>query len=122
MRRSLRLALIAVGALFLILAPSNTRTLWVEPETGVIIRGQEEQDTVLVYQRDEIATITSGTIAYTDEQVQANVGEYRPLASQLNLVGTVLPLVLGILAVVGVIAGIVLLRTPYTSRGAAERS
>ena len=101
---------------------ANTRTLWVEPETGVIIRGQEEQDTVLVYQGDEIATITSGTIGYTDEQVQANVDEYRPLASQLNLVGTVLPLVLGILGVIGLIAGIVLLRARYTPRRAADRS
>jgi hypothetical protein len=101
---------------------ANTRTLWVEPETGVIIRGQEEQDTILVYQGDEIATITSGTIAYTDEQVQANVDEYRPLASQLNLVGTVLPLVLGILGVIGLIAGILLLRTPYTPRRAADRA
>jgi Porin PorA len=100
---------------------ANTRTLWVEPETGVIIRGQEEQDTVLVYQGDEVATITSGTIRYTDEQVQANVDEYRPLASQLNLVGTVLPLVLGVLGVIGLIAGVLLLRTPYTPRRAAER-
>ena len=101
---------------------ANTRTLWVEPETGVIFRGQEAQDTVLVYQGDEIATITSGTIGYTDEQVQARVDEYRPLASQLNLVGTVLPLVLGTLGVIGLIAGIVLLRTPYTPRRAADRS
>ena len=101
---------------------ANTRTLWVEPETGVIIRGQEEQDTVLVYQGEEIATITDGTIAYTDEQVQANVDEYRSLASQLNLVGSVLPLVLGILGVIGLIAGVLLLRTPYTPRRAAEKS
>ena len=99
---------------------ANTRTLWVEPETGVIFRGQEEQDTVLVYQGDEIATITSGTIGYTDEQVQARVDEYRPLASQLNLVGNVLPLVLGILGVVGLIAGIVLLRSGYRPRRAAD--
>jgi hypothetical protein len=100
---------------------ANTRTLWVEPETGVIIRGQEEQDTVLEYQGEEIATVTSGTIRYTDEQVQANVDEYRPLASQLNLVGSVLPLVLGILGVIGLIVGVLLLRTPYTPRRAAEK-
>jgi hypothetical protein len=99
---------------------ANTRTLWIEPETGVIIRGQEEQDTVLVYRGEEVATITSGTIRYTDEQVQANVDEYRPLASQLNLVGNVLPLVLGILGVVGLIAGIVLLRSGYRPRRAAD--
>ena len=39
---------------------ANTRTLWVEPDTGVIMRGQEEQDTVLVYGGEEIVTITSG--------------------------------------------------------------
>lgn len=99
---------------------ANTRTLWVEPETGVIIRGQEEQDTVLVFEGQEIATITSGTIAYTDEQVQANVDEYRPLSNQLNLVGTVLPLVLGVLGVIALIVGIVLLRPRYTPRRAAD--
>ncbi|HMG29846.1 MAG TPA: DUF3068 domain-containing protein [Jiangellaceae bacterium] len=101
---------------------ANTRTLWIEPETGVIMRGQEEQDTVLVYGGEEIATITSGALGYTDEQVQANVDEYRPLASQLNLVGNVLPLVLGVLGLIAVIAGIVLLRTPYAPRRAAEKS
>ena len=34
---------------------SNTRTLWIEPETGVIIRGQEDQLSVAEYEGEQVA-------------------------------------------------------------------
>jgi hypothetical protein len=41
---------------------ANTRTLWVEPETGVIFRGQEDQNVVAEYNGDQVATLTDVVI------------------------------------------------------------
>ncbi|HSJ62098.1 MAG TPA: DUF3068 domain-containing protein [Jiangellaceae bacterium] len=89
---------------------SNVRTLWVEPNTGVIIRGQEDQDSILRYEGEEIAKVTDGTLAYTDETVASLIDEYSGTASQLNLIRNVLPLVALIAGLVLLAAGILLLR------------
>lgn len=49
----------------------NDRTLWVEPNTGVIIKGQEVLDRSLVSQFGTVYT-TKGTIGYTEKTVRAN--------------------------------------------------
>lgn len=100
----------------------NTRTLWVEPNTGVIIRGQEEQDSVLAYGGVEIATVTSGTLTYTDETVSELVDQYEGTASQLNLIRNVLPLALGIVGLVLLVLGIFLLLAPRTPRDDGDRA
>jgi hypothetical protein len=99
---------------------ANTRTLWVEPHTGVIIKGQEEQDTVLEYDGQEFATVTSGTIVYTDETIAETIDEYRPRATQLNLLANILPIVLGVLGVLTLVVGVFLVHRPYAPRRAAD--
>lgn len=100
---------------------ANVRTLWVEPHTGVIIRGQEEQNSVLAYEGEDIATVTQGTIAYTDETVASLIDEYGDTASQLNLIRNTLPLVLGLLGLLGVAAGVLLLWTRHEPRHGARQ-
>lgn len=90
---------------------SNTRTLWVEPETGVIIRGQEEQYTVAEYDGDQVATLTDVTIGYNEETVASNAEEYEPLASQLKLIRVWLPLLGGLLGLVLLVVGVALMLT-----------
>ncbi len=83
---------------------ANTRTLWVEPETGVIIKGQEEQHVVAEYQGDEVATLTDVLIAYNDQTQSKLVDEYAPKATLLKAVRVWVPiagLVLGLLLVAG---------------------
>jgi hypothetical protein len=80
----------------------NSRTYWVEPETGVIIKALEEPNSTFRYGGEDVVTATSGTTNYPDDQVQANIDEYKPLAGQLGLVRVVLPLI-------GLVAGIALL-------------
>lgn len=80
---------------------ANTRTVWVEPQTGVIIRGQEAQHVVARYQGKEVATLVDGTVGYTDKTITDNVDQYGPLATQLKLVHFWLP-------VAGTAAGAVL--------------
>ena len=99
---------------------SNTRTLWVEPETGVIIRGQEEQNTVAEFDGEEVATITDVTIGYDDATVSDNVDTYSSLSSQLKVVRFWLPVVGTIAGLLVLLAGIVLVARGRRSRGGAH--
>lgn len=81
---------------------SNTRTIWIEPNTGAVIKGQEEQDAFAELDGERLFTITQANVGYSDEAIQANVDEFGPLGSQLNLIKNVLP-------VWGAIAGVILL-------------
>ena len=81
---------------------SNVRTIWIEPNTGAVIKGQEEQDSYAELDGERLFTITQATVGYSDEAIQANVDEYGPLGSQLNLIQNILP-------VWGAIAGVLLL-------------
>lgn len=87
----------------------NTRTLWVEPETGVIIRGQEDQNVVAQYQGQDVGTLTSVLIGYNDATVTANVDDYKPLASQLKLIRVWVPLIGGIVGALLIVIGLALL-------------
>lgn len=84
---------------------SNTRTIWIEPNTGAVIRGEESQDSYAELDGDRALTITKTDIAYSEEAIQANVDEYGPLGSQLNLVKNVLPVWGAILGVILLIVG-----------------
>jgi hypothetical protein len=79
---------------------ANTRTLWIEPNTGVIIKGQEQLDKSLASSVGTVAT-TLGTIGYTDKTVRDN-------ASTWGTKGRVLGFLGGAFMWVGLIAGLVL--------------
>ena len=83
---------------------SNTRTLWVEPVTGVLIKGQEQiKDVYEAAGYDPLAK-TVGTIGFDDKTVKANAQTWGKKASQLALVkGPLTPigLILGLLAIGG---------------------
>jgi hypothetical protein len=81
----------------------NTRTLWIEPVTGAIIKGQEEQTATIDYNGEAKLTATKATIAYDEATVKKNVdgvtddkgvteGGYQDKAAQLNLIGFWVPL------------------------------
>lgn len=96
---------------------SNTRTLWIEPQTGVIFKGQEEQYVVAEYEGEQVATLTDVTIAYDDETVADRVDEYAPLATQLKVVRVWVPLVGGLLGALLVIIGLIVLGRGNAGRG-----
>ena len=102
---------------------SNTRTLWVEPHTGAIIKGQEEQDSYLDFEGTRGPTIVQGTLAYTGDQVSANVDEYASSAERLELVRETVPVAAAAAGVVLVILGLVLARRgPYSGKRRAPLS
>jgi hypothetical protein len=88
----------------------NTRTLWIEPVTGAIIKGEEKQLATIDYNGEVKITATDATIGYDDATVKKNVegatvdgkaeGGYQEKASQLHLIGFWVPLlslILGLL-------------------------
>lgn len=88
---------------------SNTRTLWIEPETGVIIRGQEEQHTVAEYQGDEVATLTDVVIGYNPDTISENVDTYSALSTQLKAIRIWVPVIGGVLGLLLLAIGAFLL-------------
>jgi hypothetical protein len=95
---------------------SNTRTLWVEPETGVIIVGQEAQYVVAEYQGDQAATLTDAVLRYNDATVDDNIDTYSPLATQLKIVRVWLPLLGGIAGALMILIGLVLMARESSGR------
>jgi hypothetical protein len=99
----------------------NERTLWVEPNTGAIIKGQEDQYSRFQYQGQDAITVTDVVIAYDDATVQANADEYGPAGQQLNLVRNVVPLWGAILGLILLVVGFVLVLRPEREPAAVER-
>ena len=83
----------------------NTRTLWIEPNTGVVIKGVEQQNKVLKPTSDpslEPAPVTVGTIGYDEATVKKNAADWGPKGSMLGFLN-------GPLTWIGIIVGLVLL-------------
>ncbi len=87
---------------------SDTRTLWVEPRTGAIIKGSEQVNEQLSADGKQVPVL-QGTITYTDATVAALVHKYKGNAASLKFVsstGLIIGYVLGALLLV---LGLVLL-------------
>lgn len=79
---------------------ANTRTLWVEPNTGVIIKGQEVLDRALVSDLGTVAT-TKGTIGYDEKTVRENADTWGGKGRLLGFIG-------GPLMPIGIVLGLIL--------------
>lgn len=78
-------------------------TLWVEPNTGAIINGVSDQkQTLRGPDGTDHLTIIEGTLGSTPEDISSTIDAVRPQATELVLLGAVVPLV-------GLIVGLVLL-------------
>jgi hypothetical protein len=99
----------------------NQRTYWAEPETGVIIKAIENPDDVFRYAGEERVVATRGTTGYTDDQVQANIDEYKSKSGQLHLVRSILPLAGLILGLLFLLAGAAVVAL-YKGRQETEQS
>lgn len=87
----------------------NTRTLWVEPYSGIIVKGQEEiAQTLRTRDGREVVTAFAGTIGFDDETIRSSAENASDTRSQLRLVRDVGPLTLVIGGVLFVVAGAVL--------------
>lgn len=87
----------------------NTRDVWVEPETGTIVKGGEQLN--IFYSRTadkvEVPALKANMVFDTDT-VESQLAVAKDNIDKLSLFGRVLPIVFGILGVIALIAGIVL--------------
>ncbi|MCZ4077096.1 DUF3068 domain-containing protein [Rhodococcus sp. H36-A4] len=87
----------------------NTRTLYVEPETGVVVKGGE--DIHQYYSRTAGTAeveVLKAPIEFDENTVEYQIQQAKDGMDQLSLVGRTVPIVLGILGVIALIAGILL--------------
>lgn len=101
---------------------SNTRTLWVEPVTGVVIDGREQQN--VVYEAEGYSPVakTVGTIGFNQDTVAVNAKDWGAKAKLLSFINTWLTwigLVLGAL-LIG-LGAFLLLRRPASDADDASR-
>jgi Porin PorA len=80
----------------------NTRTLYVEPNTGVVIKGVEEQNKRLEAPGLAAVPITKGTIGYDVATVKKNVTDWGPKGKMLGLLN-------GPMTWIGILLGLILL-------------
>ena len=80
----------------------NTRTLYVEPNTGLIIKGVEQQNKRLEAPGFSPVPITVGTIGYTAATIKNNIAD-------LGSKGTLLGFLHGPLTWIGILLGLLLL-------------
>jgi hypothetical protein len=95
---------------------SDTRTLWIEPNTGAIIKGSENVNQRLVANGKQVPLI-QGTLTYTDATVKMLVKKYKNSALGLQLVTKTGPVIDWILGPILILLGLVLL---YLARSRPE--
>ena len=96
---------------------SNTKTLWVEPATGIIVKAQQDATQVLETRGGEqVLTLLDAVLTYDEATVDSNADDAARGANRLRLLGTILPLAALLLGLVAIGAGLVLLRSPEGRR------
>ncbi|MEP7192122.1 MAG: DUF3068 domain-containing protein [Actinomycetota bacterium] len=80
----------------------NTRTLYVEPNSGLIIKGVEQQNKRLEATGYTAVPITIGTIGYTDATIKQNIKDLGSKGSQLGFIN-------GPLTPIGIVLGLLLM-------------
>jgi Porin PorA len=89
---------------------TNIRTIWVEPTSGVIIKGQEEQmHTLRDANGDDKVTLVNATLTWNDETVEKQSELAAENRDRISLLTTTLPIVLGVLGVLLLLVGLFLL-------------
>jgi hypothetical protein len=88
---------------------SNTRTVWVEPASGTVVKGQEAiRQTLRTIDGTDRITVLDGTLAYNDETVRRQAESAADARSSLNLLKTVLPIGGAALGLILALAGLVI--------------
>ena len=86
----------------------NTRTIWVEPVTGVMIKVQEAQKQFMYLDEPGATPVMAmdTTSAFTDETVDKNIEDYATKSALLSAISGPVPVVLSILGVLSLLVGI----------------
>jgi hypothetical protein len=105
---------------------SNTRTVWVEPVSGIIMKGQEQQrQWFRSPDNRDGADVLKGTFIWDDTTVKMMSDRAAQVRPQLSLLYSTGPIGAGVVGIVALLIGIVLLATGRrrgTEQGTREGS
>jgi hypothetical protein len=101
---------------------SDTRTVWVEPKTGVIVKGSEQNKTTL---RDSAGqdktTVIQYDLTFDNDTQQAQAKLAKDNITKINAVTLWLPLLGLVLGIILILAGLILMRAADRSAGTERR-
>lgn len=97
---------------------SNERTAWVDPETGVMIKLQEKQKQTLEIAGKPPVNAMDTTSVMTPETVRANIDEYKSKGTQLKILRTWAPMLLGLLGLLAIALGALMSLRSHHRKGA----
>lgn len=100
---------------------SVTRTAWVEPHTGVILKRAEKVLSTVNWEGEPRLTLTSVTTGYDDATVKKNADEYGSQATMLNILRNIVPIASLVLGVFLLFAGLTLARRRVHADGERRR-
>jgi hypothetical protein len=92
---------------------TDTRTVWVEPQTGAIVKGVEHQ--VQVFNSGQVALDT--TLTFNPPDVAAQAKTAKDKIKQLQVAQIWAPLILAVLGLAALIGGLFLLRSANAAGG-----
>ncbi|GAA0955444.1 DUF3068 domain-containing protein [Virgisporangium aurantiacum] len=87
----------------------NVRKIWVEPHTGQIVKGEEQQRQFLQGPGNKQFVVLAGTLAWTPQTVQQQVDKASEAADRLVLLTRTGPIVMWTVGGLMVIGGVLLL-------------
>ncbi|MBF6082544.1 DUF3068 domain-containing protein [Nocardia cyriacigeorgica] len=88
---------------------TNTRDLFVEPETGTVVNGQEAIHMYYARSGDKPeVTALKATLTFDEPTIESQLSVAKENIDKLSLFGRVVPIILGVVGVIALIAGIVL--------------
>ncbi|MFE7722503.1 porin PorA family protein, partial [Nocardia rhizosphaerihabitans] len=88
---------------------TNTRDLWVEPRTGAVLKGGESIHLYYGRSANQVdVTALKSHLVFDEETIDAQMAVTQESLDKLDLFGKTLPIILGILAAILLIAGAVL--------------
>ncbi|HZG93682.1 MAG TPA: DUF3068 domain-containing protein [Mycobacteriales bacterium] len=103
---------------------ANKRTVYVEPKTGVIVRGEEQQfSTYRDAAGTDVLTLTQANLAFNPATVKQQVETAKESRSSLRMIGTILPIAGALLGLLLTLLGVFLILStaPAPRRARARR-
>ncbi|MET8773987.1 DUF3068 domain-containing protein [Nocardia sp. NPDC004654] len=88
---------------------TNTRDLWVEPQTGTVIKGGEQLHIFYARSGDKPdVTALKSNIVFDENTIESQMSVAQDNIDRLSLYGRIMPIVLGVLGVILAIVGVIL--------------
>ncbi len=102
---------------------ASERTVWVDPVTGVIIKGQQTVAVTLGAPSDPAkTTVLNGTLTFTPDNVKDSAKRAKDGQAKINLIGIWLPLICLLIGILVLVAGLLLVRPGSTAEPAVQPS